>query len=83
MTERPAPLIPCDQAVRQLWEYVEGAVTPVDHARIEEHLAICRRCCGELEFVKHLRGLLAEQATDEVPPDVIRRLEGFVEELEP
>jgi Putative zinc-finger len=74
-------LIPCDQAVWQLWEYVENSVPPVDHAKITEHLAICQRCCGELEFVKHLRGLLAAQSTDEVPQEVIRQLNQFVEEL--
>jgi hypothetical protein len=74
-------MIPCDQAVRRLWEYVESAVTPVDHARIEDHLAICRRCCGEVEFITYLRDLLAAQATDDVPPEVLRQLDRFVEEL--
>jgi Putative zinc-finger len=81
MTEPREPLIPCDQAVRQLWEYVEISVPPVDHAKITDHLATCQRCCGELEFVKQLRGLLAAQTTDEVPPEVIRQLNQFVEEL--
>jgi hypothetical protein len=81
MTNPPAPLIPCDQAVRQLWEYVESAVSPVDHARIEDHLSICRRCCGEVEFIKHLRHLLASQASDDVPPEALRQLDRFVEEL--
>jgi anti-sigma factor (TIGR02949 family) len=81
MTQPREPLIPCDQAVRQLWEYVESAVSPVDHARVKDHLAICQRCCGELEFIKHMRELLATQATDEVPPDVVRQLNRFVEGL--
>jgi anti-sigma factor (TIGR02949 family) len=81
MTDPPAPMIPCDQAVRQLWEYVERAVNPVDHARIEDHLAICRQCCGEVEFIKHLRQLLASQTSDDVPPEALRQLDRFVEEL--
>ena len=81
MTDSREPLIPCEQAVQQLWEYVENAVPPVDHAKITEHLAICQRCCGELEFVQHLRGLIAAQTTDEVPPEVIRHLNQFIEEL--
>jgi hypothetical protein len=81
MTEPREPLIPCEQAVRQLWEYVENSVAPVDHTKITEHLAICQRCCGELEFVKLLRGLLAAQTTDDVPADVIRQLNQFIEEL--
>jgi anti-sigma factor (TIGR02949 family) len=81
MTDPRVPVIPCDQAVRHLWEYVEHAATPVDHARIEEHLAVCRRCCGEVEFIKHLRQLLANQATDDIPPEALRQLDRFVEEL--
>jgi hypothetical protein len=81
MTASREPLIPCDEAVRQLWEYVESAVSPIDHARISDHLATCRRCCGELEFIEHLRELLAAQTTDAVRPEVIRQLDQFVEEL--
>src|SRR5262245_56170427 len=83
MTEAQVPLIPCDQAVRQLWDYVENSIQPVDHARVSEHLAICQRCCGELEFIKHLRGLLAAQVTEEVQPTVIAHLNDFIEELQP
>ena len=36
---------------------------------------------AQLEFVKHLRGLLAAQAADAVPPEVIRHLNQFIEEL--
>jgi hypothetical protein len=81
MTDPRAPMIPCDVAVRQLWEYVANAVTPADHARIDEHLAICRQCCGEVEFLRHLCALLAVQGTDHVPPEAMRRLDQFVEEL--
>jgi hypothetical protein len=81
VTDPQAPMIPCDVAVRQLWEYVSNAVTPADHARIEQHLAICRRCCGEVEFLSHLCALLAEHGTDDVPPEVMRQLDQFVEEL--
>jgi predicted anti-sigma-YlaC factor YlaD len=79
MTEpRPQP-IPCEEAVRQLWDYLDDAAP--DHAGVEEHLAWCRRCCGELEFVGQLRQMLAAQATDHIQPPVMRRLERFVEEL--
>lgn len=81
MSDNDSHLVPCQEAVRQLWEYLDGAVTPVDHARVEAHLAFCRRCCGELEFVSHLRRMLAEQSEDEIPPQVVGSLERFVEEL--
>jgi len=74
-------LIPCSQAVKELWEYLDQALSPEEHARVEAHLAFCRRCCGELEFVKELQGFLGSQVSDEIPAHVKERLERFVEEL--
>lgn len=81
MSKELPPLIPCDEAVRRLWDYLDDAVPSPDHTRVEEHLVFCRRCCGELEFIKHLRGVLGSQATDELPQAVVERLERFMEEL--
>lgn len=39
-----ARIIPCSDAVRQLWEYLDEALSPEDHAKVERHLAFCRRC---------------------------------------
>lgn len=76
-----ARIIPCSDAVRQLWEYLDEALSPEDHAKVERHLAFCRRCCGELEFAKELRTFLASNDVEEIPPDVRKRLERFVEGL--
>jgi anti-sigma factor (TIGR02949 family) len=76
-------LISCTEAVRQLWEYLDGAVEPADRHAIEEHLSFCRRCCGEAEFAEELRGFLAWSAADEIPPDVRSRLAATLDALEP
>jgi anti-sigma factor (TIGR02949 family) len=73
--------IPCSEAVRQLWDYLDHAIAPEDQERVERHLSFCRRCCGELEFAKEIRGFLASGSSDEVPPQVQERLERFLEEL--
>jgi mycothiol system anti-sigma-R factor len=76
-------MITCAEAVKQLWEYLDGAVADEDRAAIEEHLSFCRRCCGELEFAEELRGFLARGAAEEIPPEVRSRLLATLEELEP
>lgn len=81
MSEMHTPLIPCRDAVRQLWDYLYDALEPDGRRRIDEHLAFCRRCCGELEFIGHLRNMLASPPTEELPPQAVERLERFVEEL--
>lgn len=76
-----AGLITCSDAVRQLWDYLDRAISAEDQERVERHLAFCRNCCGELEFAKELRAFLASGQAQEIPPDVKARLERFVQEL--
>jgi mycothiol system anti-sigma-R factor len=74
-------LIPCSEAVRKLWDYLDNAVSPEDQERVEKHLSFCRTCCGELEFAKELRAFLGSGSAEELPVDVRARLERFVGEL--
>lgn len=80
MTETQG-LIPCTEAVRKLWDYLDHAVSPEDQERVERHLSFCRTCCGELEFAKELHAFLASGKAEELPGDVQARLERFVQEL--
>jgi mycothiol system anti-sigma-R factor len=75
-------MISCSDAVRRLWEYLEDALDEAERARVEEHLSLCRRCCGEVEFAQELRGFLSEHAREEVPAEVRTRLTAYLEELE-
>jgi anti-sigma factor (TIGR02949 family) len=80
MTETQG-LIPCSEAVRKLWDYLDNAVSPQDQEKVERHLSFCRTCCGELEFAKELRAFLASGSALGLPLDVKARLERFVQEL--
>jgi mycothiol system anti-sigma-R factor len=75
-------MISCSEAVKELWEYLDGTVEGDQRTAIEEHLAFCRRCCGEVEFAEELRGFLARSAQDEVPRDVMERLTATLEEMD-
>jgi mycothiol system anti-sigma-R factor len=68
-------VISCTDAVRQLWEYLDGVVDEDSRAKIDEHLAFCRRCCGEVEFAHELRRFLADHGHDALPADVRARLQ--------
>jgi mycothiol system anti-sigma-R factor len=74
-------MVSCREATRRLWEYLDGSLGEVDRAALEQHLGRCRRCCGELEFAEELRSFLAASAREEVPGDVIERLNRTLEEL--
>jgi anti-sigma factor (TIGR02949 family) len=75
-------MISCSEAVERLWEYLENAVTADDRHAIEEHLAFCRRCCGEVAFAEELRGVLAEAGQVELPPAVEQRLTDALDEVD-
>jgi mycothiol system anti-sigma-R factor len=75
-------MISCAEAVERLWAYLDGALTADDKAALEQHLGICRVCCGEAEFARELRGFLARSAGEEIPDDVRARLIASLDELE-
>ena len=69
-------MIDCTEAVRRMWAYLaqELAATPV--AEFEGHLETCQRCCGELEFSRHLREVAAQsEGATRVPPELRSRIE--------
>lgn len=74
-------MITCTDAVKQLWEYLDGALAEQDRAAIEEHLSFCRRCCGEVEFAHELRAFLTREAATEIPDDVRARLIATLDKL--
>jgi mycothiol system anti-sigma-R factor len=75
-------MITCAEAVKQLWEYLDGELAEQDRAAIEEHLSFCRRCCGEVEFAQELRAFLAREAVAEIPDEVRARLIATLDDLE-
>lgn len=75
-------MISCGEAVRQLWEVVQDEPLTTDPARIEEHLALCRRCCGEMEFVVELNRFMAAVEESPLRPAVESRLDIELERME-
>jgi anti-sigma factor (TIGR02949 family) len=75
-------VISCSEAVRRLWDYLERDLDEANREQVEDHLAFCRRCCGEVEFAEELRTLLASSVRPHLPPDVEGRLTGFLDQLE-
>jgi len=76
-------MIDCHEAMRQLWEYLDDTIGSTDRSLIDEHLARCRRCCGELEFAVELRRLLASSCSEDLPEEVRHRLNQTLEDLGP
>jgi anti-sigma factor RsiW len=55
----------CQEVVEILGDYLEGAMTPEDRVRLEQHLADCDGCAAYLEQLRvtiRLSGRLSEEA---------------------
>ena len=69
-------MIDCTEAVRRMWAYLEHELDATPVAEFEVHLETCQRCCGELEFSRHLREVVAEgEGATPVPPELRSRIE--------
>ena len=75
-------MIDCTSAVRRLWNFIELELPDHERDEMEEHLAFCRRCCGEVEFAEELRAFLKDSARPALPTDAEARLNQFIDAIE-
>jgi anti-sigma factor (TIGR02949 family) len=69
----PAP-IDCEQAVRRLWDFVDGRLPSMKREEVEEHLATCAACLRRFDFAQTMRATLAASAPPPVDTDEAARL---------
>ena len=74
-------MIACRDAVERLWSYLDRNIDRAQEAELEQHLGLCRHCCGELEFAKQVRTKLASSTDTPLPPKAHERLQKFVQRL--
>jgi mycothiol system anti-sigma-R factor len=72
-------MIDCREAVRRMWTYLDNALESGPTDELEAHLATCQRCCGELEFSREVRQMVANgDASTRLPVDVRNRIEELI-----
>jgi len=67
-------MIPCDQVIGMLWEYIDGELTEESAGRVRAHLEICSRCFPQYDFQRAYREFVRRSALTSVPPDLRRRV---------
>jgi mycothiol system anti-sigma-R factor len=69
-------MIDCREAVRRMWAYLDHELGAEPVSEFEAHLESCQRCCGELEFSRHMREIVADKrGAQSVPPALRARIE--------
>lgn len=72
-------MINCKEAVSRLWAHLDRNLGRAQEHELEEHLGLCRHCCGELEFAKQIRDMLKRQGAEaEIAPEARGRLEAHL-----
>lgn len=68
--------IPCLDVIHQLWDYLDGELSPERAAGIREHLETCAGCRAVSEFERSFRdaarALLSESLTESLDEAEIR-----------
>ena len=83
MPEQNAPL-DCYAAMRQLWDYLDQALTEPQMLAVRAHLLTCGECYGHYDFARHFLDVLEVQMQAERAPSALHtrvrnalRAEGF------
>ncbi|MGH2500407.1 MAG: anti-sigma factor family protein [Candidatus Limnocylindria bacterium] len=74
-------LIKCKEAVDRLWSYLDRGLEQGRERELEEHLGVCRHCCGELAFAEQVRAKLADTGEAQMPPEARERVEQLLRGL--
>jgi mycothiol system anti-sigma-R factor len=70
----------CDEAIHQLYHFLDGELTEERRILIAEHLTYCGPCGGAVEFEAELRVVIANHCKDHVPESLIRRIAEAIDE---
>jgi predicted anti-sigma-YlaC factor YlaD len=64
----------CRELVELVTDYLEGALSPVDTARFEDHIGRCGACSIYLEQMRQTIEVLGHLPVDSVTPEAERDL---------
>ena len=64
----------CDDALHELYGYLDGELTTERRQIIQQHLDDCPPCGGFYEFEAELRVVIARKCTERVPDSLKQRI---------
>lgn len=70
--------IDCEQALRQVLEYVDHELGEHDHALMEQHVRTCKSCFSRMEFERRLKQKMGTLREDEVASPLSERIKGLL-----
>lgn len=75
MTERT---IDCEQALKQIFEFIDHELRDGDRAAMQRHLHTCKSCFSRVEFERLLKEKVGELREEEAGPHISQRIKGLL-----
>ena len=75
MTEKE---INCDEALRQIFAYLDRELSDPDQAAMQRHLHICKGCFSRMEFERLLKGKVRALRDADAAPGVRERIKALL-----
>ncbi|MCO6413058.1 MAG: zf-HC2 domain-containing protein [Thiogranum sp.] len=66
--------IGCEEALKQLLEYLDQELGEQHSHEVDQHLSTCRSCYSRMEFEKRLKQRLQDAGRQEVPDTLKDRI---------
>ena len=67
-----APMIDCDTVMRQLWDYLDGELTPERSEAIRQHVEMCSRCLPQSQFEQAFLMAIKRSRREHSKPEQLR-----------
>ena len=72
----------CDEAISELYRYLDGELDAATLASIESHLQQCSPCLEAYDFEQELRRMISAKSAEEMPGDLRKRIVDVLDRLE-
>lgn len=69
----------CDEALTQLYHYLDSELDDVSSERIRSHLEDCGSCDQSFDFERRLKMVVRERLDEEVPQHLVDRVREAIE----
>ncbi|MFB3051631.1 MAG: mycothiol system anti-sigma-R factor [Acidimicrobiia bacterium] len=70
----------CDEALENLYLYLDSELDSVTSSRIRSHLDECRGCGPQFDFEGRLKAVVRERLHEDVPDAVVDRVRAALHE---
>ena len=74
--------IGCEEALKRLFELLDGELSDTEQGDVERHLRTCRSCFSRMEFEQRLKQRLAALSAEDAPAALRSRIHGLIRGFE-